>query len=60
MYIIHTPFGQKSITTEADFKNYTMGMEIIEYFGYQMNSMQSLAPMQVMDQECLTQLFCNG
>jgi 8-oxo-dGTP pyrophosphatase MutT (NUDIX family) len=33
MYIIHTPFGQKSITTEADFKNYTIGMEIIEAAG---------------------------
>ena len=33
MYIIHTPLGQKSLNTEAEFNNYKMGMEIIEAAG---------------------------
>jgi len=33
MYIIHTPVGPMTLTTEADFKNHTIGMEIIEAAG---------------------------
>ena len=33
MYIIHTPLGQKTLNTETECNNYTMGMEIIEAAG---------------------------